>query len=144
MMDVMHLFRPKSDHSKAMREAILGAVDNDEARAFWVHDFPTYDKNDLGPPRNKLTKLLLSGTVSWMLSQPDSAINLSQVMDEQRILLVNLANIGDQVRKVLGCFMLALVRLAGLARNSERNANRSECHVYLDEAHTFMRLSQNL
>ena len=138
LMDVMHLLRPKSDHSKAMREAILGAVDSDEARAFWVHDFPTYDKNDLGPPRNKLTKLLLSGTVSWMLSQPDSTINLRQIMDEKRILLVNLANIGDQVRKVLGCFMLALVRLAGLARNKVALSDRSDCHVYLDEAHTFM------
>ena len=107
IFDLANLLRNKSEESSYLRKEILKVVDNESVRQFWRHDFERYGKDDMGPPRNKLSKLLVTGTVSLMLSQPDSRIDFRQIMDEGKILLVNLSMIGSMVREILGCFILS-------------------------------------
>ncbi len=113
-------------------------LDNDVARQFWQWDFNTYGKADLNPPQHKLGKFFLSETVRLMFSQRHSAFSIRQIMDERKILLVNLSTLGDEVRDVLGCFILALVHSAALTRSEMTVAERNQFHVYCDEAHRFM------
>jgi DNA helicase HerA-like ATPase len=136
-LDVYHLLRTKTDESEALRKAILGAVDSPAARLFFAHDLTKYGKDDLGPPRNKLSKLLLSGGGSLMLSQPESRLDLREIMEEGRILLVNLSNVGAQVRGILGSFMLAQLYIAAGKRSASASEERLPFHIYCDEAHRF-------
>jgi len=103
-LDISNLLRNKSEESKIMRREILKVVENENVRQFWLHDYEKYGKDDLGPPKNKLSKLLVSGTVSLMLSQPECRFNFQEIMDQGMILLINLSNMGSKVREVLGCF----------------------------------------
>ena len=137
-LDVSNLLRNKSEESKRFREEILQVVDNESVRQFWLQDYEKYGKDDLGPPKNKLSKLLVSGSVSLMLSQPDSLFNFRDIMDEGMIFLANLSTIGSKSREILGCFMLSLLHLTALSRSDTPQAERKQFHIYCDEAHRFM------
>jgi hypothetical protein len=73
-----------------------------------------------------------------MLSQPESLIDFRRVMDEGMVLLVNLSNLGSEVREILGCFMLSLFHLAALGRSDTPVKDRKQFHIYADEAHRFL------
>lgn len=81
------------------------------------NDYLNLKKEELSPPKNKMSQLLLSGTPALMLSQPEGKINFNKIIDEEFILLVNLANVGTIQRGVLGCFILSQFHLAALARS---------------------------
>lgn len=138
LLDLSDLLRHKTDHSNRIRKKILGVVDNRTAYQFWKNDFDRYTNEALGPPKHKLSKLLVSGTVSLMLSQPENRIDLRQIMDEGMVLLVNLSTIGSEVREILGCFILSLFHLSALGRSEIAMENRKQFHIYADEAHRFL------
>jgi len=137
LLDVSNLFLHKSDEGSRVRDAILKVIENAAARQFWQNDFRKYGKDDFGPPKNKLSKLLVCDTVSLMLSQPDSAINLRQIMDEGRIFLGNHSTIGSEAREILGCLIFSLLHRTALSRSDTPEEKRRH-HVYCDEAHRFL------
>ena len=137
LLDVSNVLRQYSPEGKALRDRIKETTDSEISRRFWSEDFPRYTKVDLVPPQHKLSKLLGSGPVSLMLSQPDSAFQFRDIMDEGRILLVNLANLGSETRNVLGCFMLSSLYHAALSRSSLPEEQRRPFHAYCDEFHRF-------
>ena len=137
-LDISDLMRNRTQRAKAIRDQILAVTDNAVSQAFWLNDFELCSKDDLGPPKNKLSKLLLSGTTSLMLSQPDSRISFKTIMDEGGVLLVDLSSIGSQVRDILGCYMLELLRLTAATRDSTNTESLPPFHIYCDEAHRFM------
>ncbi|MBC2714909.1 MAG: type IV secretion system DNA-binding domain-containing protein [Desulfobacteraceae bacterium] len=137
--DIANLLQNKSESEdgKKLRKQILQVVENETVRRFWLHDYHRYGKDDLGPPKNKLSKLLVSNTVSLMLSQPDSLFNFRQIMDKGMILLINLSTIGPMARSILGCFILSLLHLTALSRSNIPIAKRKQFHIHCDEAHRF-------
>ncbi len=137
-LDISTLLRKDSDEAKLLKKEILNYIDNETVQQFWRHDYNKYGKDDFGPPKNKLSKLLISETVSLMLSQPDSRFNFREVMDQGMILLVNLSNVGAKIRGILGCFILSLLHLAALSRSSIQSNQRKQFHIHCDEAHRFM------
>ena len=136
-LDVSNLLRNKAEESKVLRRQILEVVSNESVRQFWLHDYEGYRNEDLGPPKNKLSKLLVSGSVSLMLAQPESRFNFRQIMDEGMIFLVNLSGIGD-MGEILGSFILTFLHLASLTRSDLPIADRKQFHIHCDEAYKFM------
>lgn len=139
LLDVYNLLRKKSQKSKILRKEILTNIeDNETLRAFWEEDFLTYTAADVFPPRHKYIKILGGGTVSLMLSQPDSQFDLYDVMQQGTVLLINLFNMGPELQSIVGCFILALLEIY----TKQRQANRPEllvpCHIYCDEAPRFI------
>jgi len=138
LLDLSDLLRRKTDESERIRKEILNIVDNQTAYQFWKNDFGRYPNEAFDPPKHKLSKLLVSGTVSLMLSQPESLIDFRRIMDDGMILLVNLSTVGSEVREILGCFILSLFHLAALGRSAIPIEKRKQFHVHADEAHRFI------
>ena len=138
LLDVANLLRGKSNESEQLRKRVLGLVEHQVTRLFWQKDFDNYGKADLAPPQHKLSKLLSEGSVSWMLSQSESAFDFRSVMDEGKILIVNLSNVGTDVRDILGSFMLSLMHLAAVSRSKLPESAHRPFHIYCDEAHRFV------
>lgn len=138
--DVADLLRKDAPASKDIIHLILSSpMNNDLARRFWAEDFPHYGRDDLRPPQHKLSSLLIGGTtVSLMLSQPESKINLRSIMDESKVLLVDLSGLGADVRNTLGCFMLSLLQIAAMGRLKGVTVDPAPFHIYCDEAHHFL------
>jgi len=138
LLDIADILRSGSKESETSRKLILQVVQNAEARMFWQHDFIRYRSDEFGPPKHKLSKLLVSGTVSLMLSQPNSLFNFRRIMDDGMIFLGNLSKLGTEVREILGGFMLAVMHMTALSRSDVRIETRRPFHIYLDEAHRFV------
>jgi hypothetical protein len=134
---ISNLLRNKAKEKELLRQEILNVVSNESVRQFWLHDYNDFRKDDLGPPKNKLSKLLVSGTVSLMLSQPESRFNFRRIMDEGMIFLVNLSTLGS-LKEILGSFILTFLHLAALSRSDLAIPDRKQFHIHCDEAHKFM------
>ena len=142
-LDISNLLNNKSMKNEVLIHKMLKIIDNQTARQFWQHDYKGYGKNDLSPPVNKLSKLLISGPISLMLSQPENRFNFRKIMDHGDILLINLSNMGKTVRQVLGCFILSLLHLSALSRSDIPILERKEFHIYCDETQNFVTDSLN-
>jgi len=140
-LDVSNLLRKKSKESLSLIEKIREVIDNETARIFWREDFTKYSAQDLNPPQHKLSKLLMSGNLSLMLSQPENRINFREIMDSGKILLVDLSGIGTEVRELLGSFILNLLHITAISRSDIAIEKREQYHIYCDEAHRFIRSS---
>ena len=138
LLDIADILRSGSQESEVYRRLILEVVENEEARKFWQHDFLRYRSDEFGPPKHKLSKLLVSGTISLMLSQPNSRFNFRRAMDDGMIFLGNLSKLGTEVREILGGFILAILHATALGRCDTTPEHRKVFHVYLDEAHRFV------
>ncbi|MBW1786730.1 MAG: ATP-binding protein [Deltaproteobacteria bacterium] len=138
LLDLSDLLRRKTEDSERLRNEILGVIDNQTAYQFWKNDFVRYPNEAFDPPKHKLSKLLVSGTVSLMLSQPENLIDFRRIMDDGMIFLVNLSRIGSEVREILGCFILSLFHLAALGRSDISIEKRKQFHIHADEAHRFL------
>ena len=129
-----------SNESKEIRGLVLEVIQNDIASQFWKEDITKYRSDELGPPKNKLSKLLLSGTaVSLMLSQPQSTFNFRRMMDDGMIFLADLSlNLGTEVKEVIGGFIVALMYVTALSRGDMPREKRRSFHLYLDESPKFI------
>src|SRR5207245_6865688 len=67
------------------------------------------------------------------------AFDLRQVMDEVKILLVNLAKgkIGEDTAALLGAMLVTKIGLAGLSRADVPEGDRRDFYLYADEFPTF-------
>lgn len=140
-LEVANLLRKDSKESKALLLEIDKVCDNETSRNFWQSDFKKYTNQDLTPPQHKLSKLLMSGTVALMLSQPENRINFREIMDTGKILLVDLSGLGSEVREILGSFILSLLHITALSRSDTPIEQRKPFHIYCDEAHRFLTAS---
>ena len=138
LLDVANALRTKSAEAERLREAVLKVVDGELLRSFWDEDLQGYTRADLTPPQHKLSKLLSAGPLALMLSQPDSLIDLRRVMDEGKILLLDLKHVGDEVCGFAGCLWLLLLRAAALTRDASNPDALRPFHVHVGEAQRFV------
>jgi hypothetical protein len=129
-----------SDESKEIRKLVLEVIQDGMAHHFWKQEIDEYRPDELGPPKNKLSKLLLSNTtVSLMFSQTQSAFNFRRMMDDGMIFLADLSSsLGKEVTEVVGGFIVALMHISALSRSDLPREQRRPFHIYLDEAYRFV------
>jgi len=138
-LDMSDLLRTGTKESRQMRDLLLQVVQNEVAQQFWRYDYETYRPDEFGPPRHRLSKLLVGGTYALMLSQPYSKFAFRHIMDDGMIFLADLSsNLGTEVRDILGGFILAIIHATAMSRSDTALENRKAFHVYVDEAHRFM------
>ena len=109
-------------------------IDNESVRQFWIHDYEKYGKDDLGPPRNKLSKLLVSGTVSLMLSQPESLFNFRQINLDSR----DAQYLAKDLRKLVDADdIVALDAYQAIAKNRHRHRKNPNTSTRSVPSHHF-------
>ena len=138
LKDVHHLVRKRSEESRRLRPLVVNAVDSETARTFWSQDFDEYGPADISPVQHKLGKLLKGGNVELMVSQGRTSFDLQDVMEQGKILLVDLSSIGSEVRQILGCLILSLLHLTAIRRRHAPGEQLRPFHIFCDEAHRFM------
>jgi len=138
LLDVSLLLMTKSEASERIRQKILDVVENERARYFWEHEIKMYRTEDLAPVQNRLSKLLLYDTVALMFSQPENRFNVREIMDTGKVFVANLANLGSEVRDILGRLLLSMLGHAALSRSDTSEEARRPFHIFVDEAQCFM------
>lgn len=84
---------------------------------------------------SKLTSFVSNSTMRPIIGQQKSSFNLRDVMDQKKILLVNLSKgkIGELNSHLLGMVLVGKILAAALSRTDMKESERPDFHLYLDE-----------
>lgn len=132
---------------KLFRRGVVAGVSNPVVRAFWQSEFanypPRYAAEALAPIQNKLGALLSDPMLYRVLVAPKVDLSFRRIMDEGRVLLVNLSKgrIGSDSAQTLGSLLVSTLGLAGLSRAETNPADRRPFFLYVDEFQSFTTLS---
>jgi len=132
---------------KGFRRHAADRIANPQVRDFWLREYEGYPSGfraeAIAPVQNKVGAFLANPILRNILTQPRSAFDLQEVMDQGRILLVNLAKgkLGEDNAALLGALLVSRLGLAGLSRAAQPEPERRDFYVYLDEFPTFTTLS---
>jgi hypothetical protein len=129
------------------RRNVAARVENPRVRDFWLKEFEQYPARFrievIAPIQNKVGAFLSNPLINRILTQPKNAFYLRRVMDERKILLVNLAKgkIGEDTATLLGALLIARIGLAALSRADIPEEDRQDFYLYIDEFQNFTTLS---
>jgi hypothetical protein len=129
------------------RRAVTARVRNPVVRAYWRDEFektpPLVRAQAISPIQNKLGALLSDPTLYRVLVEPKVDIRFRGLMDEGRVLLVNLAKgrIGEDAATLLGGFLISTLGLAAYSRAELPPEQRVPHIIYADEFQTFTTLA---
>jgi hypothetical protein len=108
-------------------------------RAYWTQQIAGYDNRFrteiTAPILNKLDAVLSSGALRNIIGQPKSSIDLRKIMDEGRILVVNMSKgaLGENNAHLLGAFLVSRFAQAAFARADTPANERRPFFLYADE-----------
>lgn len=129
------------------RVAAVKQLENPQVREFWSQEYERYSQRfrteAVAPIQNKVGAFLADRRLNRILTTPRSSFNLREVMDDGRILLVNLSKgkIGEDAASLLGALLVAQIGVMGLGRSGQPEEERRDFYVYLDEFQNFATLS---
>jgi hypothetical protein len=138
---------PRLLDDPAYRRETCSRVNNSQVRDFWLREFENYPPRlkaeAIAPIQNKVGAFLTDPLLNRILTQRKSVFDLRRVMDERKILLVNLAKgkIGADASALLGALLVTKIGLAGLSRADAPEESRRDFYLYLDEFQNFATLS---
>ena len=113
-------------------------------RSFWEHEIAktgAREKEEMIPYFSaKFGPFITNSTMRNIIGQPKSAFDIRQIMDEGKILLVNLSKgkIGDINAQLLGLIFVNKVNMAALSRAEIPMEQRKRFYLYVDEFQNFI------
>ena len=88
---------------------------------------------------SKLTSFISNDMMRPIIGQQKSAFNLRDVMDKQKILLIDLPKglVGEMNAYLLGMILVGKILMAALSRTDMPNETRKDFYLYIDEFQNF-------
>jgi CxxC-x17-CxxC domain-containing protein len=132
---------------KSYRERVMEKVTDPVVKQFWTVEFAGWNERVLqeviSPIQNKVGQFTSNSLIRNIIGQPTSAFNVRQIMDEKKILIMNLAKgkIGEDSTALLGAMMVTKIQLAAMGRVDTPEAEREDFYLYIDEFQNFATLS---
>ena len=126
------------------RAKVVAGIKDPMVRHFWTVEFEQYPKvfrtETISPIQNKVGQFLSNPLVRNIVGQTKTKFDLSQVMDNGGILLLNLSKgrIGEDNSSLLGSLMVTQLHLAALRRANRPEDERRDFYLYIDELQSFV------
>ena len=128
-------------HDQDFRNECINNVINKDVKSFWINEFPKYTKADIVPILNKMGAFLSYPAVKRLLIENKEEISLREIMDNNKILLVNVNKgvLGSDVSSIIAGLLLTSLTNAGFSRVDMPEEKRKEkiFHVFLDEFQSY-------
>jgi len=126
------------------RREKLKHVTDPSVREFWTKEYPQTAggqtaKDILPYVISKLGRFISNETMRNIIGQKHSSINFRKIMDEGKILIVNLAKgqLGDINMSLLGFVIIGKLQMAALSRTNVAESERRDFYLYVDEFQNF-------
>ncbi|UWU75954.1 type IV secretory system conjugative DNA transfer family protein [Bradyrhizobium huanghuaihaiense] len=132
---------------RKFRAAIARHTKNETVRSFFLNEFERfsfgYRADGTAPIQNKVGAFLSDPLLNRFLTAPERDLHVRQIMDEGRVLLVNLAKgrIGEDSSSLLGGLLVTTLGLAAFSRAELPAHERRDFYVYVDEFQNFTTLA---
>jgi len=128
---------------KEFRKKVVGRLTDPVVRSFWVDEYSRYpdrfQAEAIAPIQNKVGQFLSTSLIRNIVGQVKSKINLRKMMDEGKILIMNLSKgrIGEDASALLGAMMITKIQLAAMSRIDIPENERKDFYLYVDEFQNF-------
>ena len=125
------------------RKKVVGKITDPVVRAFWLQEYARYTQRyeveATGAIQNKVGQFISAPLIRNIIGQVKSAIDMKKVMDEGKILIVNLSKgrIGEDNSRLLGALMITKLQLAAMQRVDVLEEKRRDFFLYIDEFQNF-------
>lgn len=128
---------------KAFRKKVVRKLKDPVIKSFWQNEFenyePRYQKEAVAPIQNKIGQFLSSSVIRNMVAQVKSTINIRQLMDDKKIIIMNLSKgrIGEDNSRLLGGMLVTKIQLSAMERVDTPEEERKDFFLYVDEFQNF-------
>lgn len=129
--------------NKDYRREVVDQIKDPMVKSFWVDEFAKYTDRfaaEATPAiQNKVGQFLSAAVIRNIVGQVNSAIDMRKVMDEGKILIMNLSKgkIGEDNSKLLGGLLVTKLQLAAMSRVDIPEEERRDFYLYVDEFQNF-------
>jgi len=131
---------------KKYRERVVENVKDPAVKSFWVDEFAKYNERYMQEAgdaiKNKIGQFTANPLIRNIIGQPKSSFDIRQMMDEKKIIIMNLSKglIGETNANLLGSMLTTRVYLAAMSRadvSAEEMKNLPNFYFYVDEFQSF-------
>ncbi len=140
--DVLRIFTDQK-----FRKEIAKSLKNETVKRFLEKEYERfsfgYRADGTAPIQNKVGAFLADPLLNRILTAPPIDLHIRQIMDEGKVLLVNLAKgrIGEDSSSLLGGLLVTTIGLAAYTRADMPADKRRNFFVYVDEFQSFTTLA---
>jgi len=136
--DILRLYLDRE-----FRREVIAHVSDPQVRQFWTEELPAMNYKNaadgLAPIANKLGAFLAHPVVRRSICEPETPLRFRQIMDEGRVLIINLSKgqLGSDMANVLGGLIVSSIMHAAFTRHDTPEHERLPFALYVDEFHAF-------
>jgi type IV secretory pathway TraG/TraD family ATPase VirD4 len=140
--DVLRLLSDRS-----YRKSVCRSLKNQTVKKFLEHEFERftfgYRADGIAPIQNKIGAFLADPLLNSVLTTSSQDLHVRRIMDEGKVLLVNLAKgrLGEDSSSLLGGLLVTTIGLAAFSRADMPPERRRDFFVYVDEFQSFTTLA---
>jgi hypothetical protein len=137
------LMVPEMIGNEHFRNKVIERLQDPILKSFWLNEYAKYTDRlraeAVSPIQNKVGQFLSSPKIRNILKTPKSTINLQQIMDDGKILLLNLSQgkLGEDNAALLGAMIITKIQLAAMNRVYQKEEDRRDFYLYVDEFQNF-------
>jgi len=134
---------PKMLTDDRFRRLVLRHVRDPIVLAFWQDEFAAYNERHraeiISPILNKMGAFARNPAMRNILGQGKNTFDLSYIMDNRKILIVNLSKgaLGEDMTNLLGSLLVCAIQQEAMKRASIPEITREDFHFYIDEFQNF-------
>ncbi len=138
MLDITRILTDKK-----FREEVLKYVEDPVVLNFWRVEFASWNDKfaaeAVAPVLNKVGAFTANPLVRNIIGQPKSSFNIRSIMDERKILIVNLSRglVGEDNASLLGALLVTKIQMAAMSRADVPAEERIPFYLYVDEFQNF-------
>lgn len=139
MLDITRMLTDKK-----FRKETLAYCTDTVVLQFWNIEFNSWTEKfqaeAIAPVLNKVGAFTANPIIRNIIGQPKSTFNIREIMDEGKILIVNLSKglIGEDNASILGSFIVTKIQLAAMSRSDIPDIkDRRPFFLYVDEFQNF-------
>ncbi|MBP7806519.1 type IV secretory system conjugative DNA transfer family protein [Candidatus Gracilibacteria bacterium] len=125
------------------RQAIIKQLNDQTVKNFWTNEFAAwsekFDSEAIMPILNKVAQFVSSPMIRNIVCQTNNKMNLADIMDNRKILLVKLSKgqLGESNANLIGAMMITRIYQVAMMRAEKREEDRVPFSVYIDEFQNF-------
>ena len=125
------------------RKKIVDKITDPVIKAFWVQEYARYTQRyeveATAAIQNKVGQFVSAPLIRNIIGQVRSSINMREVMDKGKILIMNLSKgrIGEDNSRLLGALLITKLQLAAMSRVDVPEDKRQDFFLYVDEFQNF-------
>lgn len=125
------------------RKKALLHVKDEVLLNFWNNEFDKMPDRlrveAISPIQNKIGQFVTSKMIRNIIGNPKSTVDLEEIMNSGKILIMNLSQgkLGEDNAALLGAMMITQLQLAAMNRSFQKEEDRRDFFLYVDEFQNF-------